>query len=914
MTENTSELSNMQVNMQENPEDSSMDNFLGSDREVLKKLQETVDRNIELYKITKEQLNRITVIYELTKAIISISDFDELLRKISEDATRLFNATGCMIRLIEEGKLKIRASYGFPEDIREAITVCMGEGIAGKAALEGKTILVKSPEEFGTIAPNINIQTAICTPLKIGDQIIGTFGLYDKISPDGSIVPFADNDIITLEGIASIVAIVIDKSILYEKALKQEREAIELKDYLQGLIENTADAIVTSDLNGIVTSWNIGAEKIYGYTKEEAIGRFLPFIPDFLIDMEKNYSEKVKSGDTIKDIETVRKTKDGRLIDVSLTLSPIKDSSGNIIGISGIARDITEKKSIEKELLRKNNELSRLFFISSAMRGTLELDKLLRMVLTAVTMGDGLGFNRAMLFLLDEDKRVLKGAMGVGPASHEEAWQIWSSLSMEHKNLHSLIEEIERSPLRKDSFIDRLCCGIEIPLDIETILTKAVREKKSFNVTDVHSEPLSDPILIQQLGTMAYAVVPLISRDKVIGILWVDNLFSRRPITEHDMEFLKGFTDQIASAIENARLFEHVAQAEQELENIFESISDLVYFNSSDYTIKKVNKAVLEKIGKSEKDIIGRKCYEVFHGMSEPWKRCPHHKTLATKKPIIEEIEDPYLGGTFLISSSPIFDKTGEIIGTVHIVRDVSEIKKLREKVISAERMAALGEMAAKVAHEIRNPLLSIGGFARRLEKRLDGDLKEHAKIIVSEVQRLEGILNDTLSFVKSARLNKRMVNINELIDNVINLLEPAVYDRGNTLIKETEYPVEAFIDYDRIKEAILNIASNANQATENGSIIIRAYIGKTYSETDLFGHRTEKREAVIEIEDNGCGIRAEDIDRIFDPFFTTRPTGTGLGLSITKRIIEDHGGKIEVESVWGKGTKFKIYLPLEEE
>ncbi len=869
----------------------------------------------------KEQIYRLTALCSLTKATIYIRDVDELLKKIAEEATKLFNATGCMIRLIEDGKLKIRASLGFPEEIREDITVCMGEGIAGKVASEGRTILAKSPEEFGTIAPNISIKTAICTPLKIGSQIIGTFGLFDKKAPDGSIIPFSESDIATLEDFASIAASVIDKSILYENALRQEREAIEakkrieeLKDYLQGLIENSADAIATSDLNGIITSWNLGAEKIYGYSRQEAIDRFLPFVPDFLMDTELNYIDRVKNGETIKDIETVRRTKDGRLIDVSLTLSPIKDSLGNIIGISGIARDITEKKRIEKELLRKNNELSRLFFISSAMRGTLELDKLLRMVLTAVTMGDGLGFNRAMLFFLDEDKGILKGAMGVGPSSHEEAWQIWSRLSMEHKNLHSLIDEIETSPLRKDSFMDRLCCGIEISLDIDTILAKTVKEKRPFNVTDIYSEPLSDPVLIQQFGTTAYAVVPLISRDRVIGVLWVDNLFSRRPITEHDMEFLKGFTDQIASAIENARLFEHVARTEQELENIFESISDLLFFNNKDYTIKRINRAVIEKTGRPANEIIGKKCYEVFHGMKRPWERCPHHIAVTTRKAAIGEVEDHYLGGTFLISASPIFDKSGELLGTVHIVRDITELKKLREKVVVAERMAALGEMAAKVAHEIRNPLLSIGGFARRLEKRLDGDLKEHAKIIVSEVQRLEGILNDTLSFVKTARLDKRRVSINELIDNVINLLEPAVYDRGNALIKEMEYPVEAFIDHDRIKEAILNIVTNANQATDNGNIIIRAYIAKTYSEPDLFGHRAEKRDAVIEIEDNGCGIKEEDVSRIFDPFFTTRPAGTGLGLSITKRIIEEHSGKIEVESIWGKGTKFKIYLPLEEE
>ena len=888
---------------------------------MLRKLQTALEANVD----TREQLARITVIYELTRAILSVRDFDELLKKITEEAAKLFHATGCVIRLIEEGRLKVRASYGFPEDIRDAMTVSIGEGLAGRVVQEGRTILANSPEEFGSLSPDMQIQTAISTPLKIGDQIIGAFGLYDKKSPDKdgveTVIPFTDEDTITLEGFASIAAIVIDKSILYEDTLRQEKEALEakkrveeLKGYLQGFIDNSADAIVTTNPEGMVTSWNIGAEKVYGYTKEEAVGRVLPFVPDFLMEIERNYTERVKKGETIKDIETVRRTKDSRLIDVNLTLSPIKGSSGNVIGISGIARDVTERKRIEKDLLNKNAVLSKLLMISSAMRGTLELDRLLRMVLTAVTMGDGLGFNRAMLFLLDEEKGVLRGAMGVGPASHEEAWEIWSRLTMERKSLHSIMQEIEDGPLRKDSFMDRLCCGVEVFLDTDTILTKAIKEKRAFNVTDVHSEPLSDTILIQQLGTLAYAVLPLISRDKVIGVLWVDNIYTSRPITEHDMEFLKGFTDQMAAAIENARLFENVAQAEQELENIFESISDLVYFNSNDYIVKKVNKAVLNRLGKPAEAIIGKRCYEVFHGTVEPWKRCPHHKTVETKKPFIEELEDPHLGGTFLVSSSPIFDKSGELLGTVHIVRDVTEIKKLREKVASGERMAALGEMAAKVAHEIRNPLLSIGGFARRLEKRLDSELKEYSKIIVDEVSRLEGILNDTLSFVKTAQMKKSEVDINELVDGIINLLEPAAFDRGNILIKEMEQSIKLNVDYDRFKEVLLNIMTNANQATDSGSITIRAGTASLSSAPDLLGHSAEKQEVVVEIEDNGCGIRMEDINRVFDPFFTTRTTGTGLGLSITKRIIEEHGGRIDVESIWGEGTKFKIYIPLEED
>ncbi|MFZ5998757.1 MAG: PAS domain S-box protein [Nitrospirota bacterium] len=895
-----------------------------SKADMLRQLEMALDKNVELYHTTREQLNRITVLYELTKAIISVRDFDELLKKISEETVKLFNAKGCIIRLIEEGILKVKAYYGFPDEIMNALTLNVGEGLAGRVAQEGRTLFAGAAEDFGPITQYLPLQTAICTPLKIGDQIIGTFGLYDKrvLSREGSeaIVSFTEEDLITLEGFASIAALVIDKSILYETALREERAALEakrrveeLKDYLEGFIENTADAIVTTTPDGIVTSWNMGAEKIYGYSREEAIGKYLPFVPDFLMEVERNYAERVKRGETIKDIETVRKTKDGRLIDVSLTLSQIKDATGKIIGISGIARDITEKKRIEKDLLNKNAVLSKLFLISSAMRGPLALDKLLRMVLTAVTMGDGLGFNRSMLFLVDEERNVLKGAMGVGPASHEEAWEIWSRMTMERKSLQSIMEEIEKGPLKKDSFMDRLCCGVEVSLEMDTILTKAVKEKRPFNVTDVHAEPLSDPVLIQQLGTPAYAVLPLISKDKVIGVLWIDNIYTGRPITDYDMEFLKGFTDQMASAIENARLFEHIAQAEQELENIFESITDFLYFNSNDYTIKKVNKAVLAKLGRTAEEIVGKKCYEVFHGMKEPWKKCPHHKTIMTKTPFVEELEDPVLGGTFLVSSSPIFDKSGDLLGTVHIARDITEIKRLREKVAAAERMAALGEMAAKVAHEIRNPLLSIGGFARRLEKRLTSELKEYAKIIVDEVGRLEGILNDTLSFVKSSQLKKSEVNLNDLIENILNLLEPAAVDRRNTLVKEISSPMSVIVDHDRFKEVLINLLTNANQATDTGTIVVRAYEAAATVGHDLPGHTVRKKEAIVEIADNGCGIREEDVSRIFDPFFTTRPSGTGLGLSITKRIIEEHGGKIEVESIWGEGTTFRIYIPSQE-
>ena len=694
---------------------------------------------------------------------------------------------------------------------------------------------------------------------------------------------------------------ITDRMLCHDEVLRLYNEVAHTKEYLEGIIDNSADAIVTADLNGIITSWNKGAEMIYGFSEHEVMAKYLPFIPDFLMDVEREYIEGIRKGKTINHIETMRKRKDGTVLEVSLTMSPIKATNGEVIGFSCISRDISVRKSIEKELINRNQELSRLFFISSAMRGTLELDRLLRMVLTAVTMGDGLGFNRAILFLVDEGKNVLKGAMGVGHMSHEEAFHIWDRLSLEKKTLSDIMREIDTGPLKKDSFFDKLSLAIEIPLSEKTILTMAVNEKRAFNIQNVLEEPLSDIVLVQQLGTYAYAASPLMSRDKVIGVIWVDNLFNRRPILDEDMRFLSSFSNHVATAIESARLFERVTLAEQELENIFESISDMVYFITEDYVIKSINKAVSKKLGKPPEEIIGKKCYEVFHGMNEPWADCPHQKTVEGKRAFVKKVEDPYLGGTFIISSSPIFDSAGNSIGTVNVVSDITELNNLRERLIMTERMAALGEVAARVAHEIRNPLVSLGGFAKRLEKKLEGNLKEYADIIAREVERLEVILSEILGFVKETRIIKETVNSNKLIDDVSFLIKSEIDEKGILLDKEFGEPVLLYLDPNRIKEALLNVLTNAVQAIgSNGTISV-----KTFVKDNAF---------VVEIKDSGAGIAEEDLPFIFDPFFTTKKIGTGLGLAITHRIIEEHKGSIEVQSKPNTGTTFRVFIPLNKE
>jgi PAS domain S-box-containing protein len=676
-----------------------------------------------------------------------------------------------------------------------------------------------------------------------------------------------------------------------EKILALYWDVTQTKDYRKSIIDHSADAIIISDTHGIITSWNRQAEVIYGYSEDEALGKFLPMVPEFLIEDEKK----------------VRRRKDGKLIEVSLTLSPILDSSGALTGISGISRDITERKVIEKELRRKNKELSRLSFLNAVIRSTLELDKLIRMVLTVITMGDGLGFNRAVLILVDEHDRVLRGMMGVGPASAEEAGRIWNSISTEQKTLQVLIDEIEQGSFKSDTYLDEVTRTLEIPLDEETVLSQCVKERRAINVSDARSHPHVPPVLVQKLGLKAFGLVPLMTRGTVTGMVLVDNLFTGKAILNEDIEFLQGFTGHIASAIENAKLFESVSIAESELKNIFESISDMLFFSDSDCTIRHVNQAVVRRIGKPESEIVGEKCFRVFHGLSESWDKCPHNKTFSDHEARIEEVYIPHLKGTFVISTSPIFDSGGNLSGTVHIMRDITELHSLRERVASSERMAALGELAARVAHEIRNPLISVGGFARRLEKRLKGEPHQYAKIIVDEVTRLEDILKEILGFVRGGEGLRVHVNINDLVLSTVDLISIEVNERGNSIINELAgAPIMVNVNPDRIKEALLNIIKNANQATDRGIITIKTCL--------------KKRDAVIEITDTGTGISSDECSSIFNPFFTTKSQGTGLGLAVTHKIIQEHGGRIDVasrqedmvdgETIKHRGTTFTIHLP----
>jgi len=240
----------------------------------------------------------------------------------------------------------------------------------------------------------------------------------------------------------------------------------------------------------------------------------------------------------------------------------------------------------------------------------------------------------------------------------------------------------------------------------------------------------------------------------------------------------------------------------------------------------------------------------------------------------------------------------GEVTFTA-IIRDISEQKQMKRKLLQSERLAAVGKAVAHVAHEIKNPLMIIGGFSQQIRNHIS-DEKSLKKIdmILEEVARLERLIANLGDFTKEYRLIKRPSDINSVINDVLKMMKE-IYpkDKYRFVAKLSPEVGEIMCDPDKLKQVFINIITNAIQAMEDGGTVTVV--------TEKLTNGVE-----ITIEDEGKGMSEEELLHIFEPFYTTRDSGSGLGLAISYRIIEAHKGEIKAISEPGKGTKFVIRLP----
>ncbi|MBL7190785.1 PAS domain S-box protein [bacterium] len=254
-------------------------------------------------------------------------------------------------------------------------------------------------------------------------------------------------------------------------------------------------------------------------------------------------------------------------------------------------------------------------------------------------------------------------------------------------------------------------------------------------------------------------------------------------------------------------------------------------------------------------------------------------------------------------SNMVVLDEKEEVMGAAEIFEDLTEIRSLQEEVRRRQTLVELGEMAANIAHEIRNPLGGIGGFATLLERDLEDDPEKQklVKRILEGINSLNKITSDVLMYTRKIEPEIRPVNIKDLIEETLSLVRIEAENKNIQFsFKHPKESIDVEQDRNLFKQMLLNLLKNSINASKKDSSIVIVLKWK------LLDNLME-----LSVKDNGCGIEPDVVDKIFNPFFTTSSKGTGLGLAIVRQVVEVHKGSITVDSVPGKGAEFKITLPI---
>jgi len=577
-------------------------------------------------------------------------------------------------------------------------------------------------------------------------------------------------------------------------------------------IENIADFIIESIDTGVlvldkefrIVRWNAGMERLTGFSRDEVLGKgYFEMFPH-LEGKFRDIMVKVLETGTPHEINhyehhTLRR---GPVV-INRRFYPLRDRNGEIQGLVVITEDITEKALLEEQLRRKSQKLERrvrelrtIIEITEAMQSTYRLDALLYIILTGITAGKGLGYNRAMLFLTSEDRTWLEGKMGVGPLTREEGLRIWEELHDDRRSLREMVlgysASVEESPL------NRVVREMRIPISEDQPCPLV---KPLFTRRPLRWEGGTTDGYLEKLNLSKFVVLPILSYVEPLGVIVVDNIVSGEEIDEDGIETLMLFASQVAVAIEKSVLYQ---------------------------------------------------------GLDEQIERLRQAN---------------------------------------------EEMRAMQEQLLHTERLAAIGQMASSLADKIRNPVSLTGGYARLILKRMEStdERRQLVQTIIDQTDKLEELLRENLDFLQPMGLKLEEHDLLDLISTAVSLMRRECEERGIKIhLSAPEEPIRMKLDQYQMVYALMQLMRNAIQAMPEGGDL---WISCSATEDGCA--------AKIEISDTGKGMSEEVLKRAFDPFFTTDKLRSGLGLTVVKRIIEEHGGTVQLKSRPGKGTTAIILLPL---
>jgi len=703
-----------------------------------------------------------------------------------------------------------------------------------------------------------------------------------------------------------------------EEFMLLEEEPVWLEETV--ILNAIADAVVVIGLDGTILQTNGAALHLFKVAREECIGKKVyDFIAeDDRVKAEKELQRLLKEGTRSTQFRGLRQ--DGTTFPAEINASLLETSSGKPYAIVGIIRDIFFRMAAEEQIQRRSRELTALMKSSTRIIRTKDLRQRLKVIGEAIR---GLGWRRVVISVRDENLEITDlVTAGLTP---EEEEILLKKKSPGHVWRERLGPKVRRYKIGEFYYLPWKDPWVrehfwKVPSDTPP-------EEAIEHIAGVPSKISPEEMIDWHPQDTLYA--PLRLPDGcVVGIISIDDpLDGRRPTTE-SLAPLELFVHQAAVAIENAQLIKdletarnqvkeyaeqlelkvkertrELVESEKKYSTLVEHANDGVVIIQDD-RLSFVNKRVEEMTGYSREEIIGKHFLETLPESEVELVKSVYEKWMK-ENPVPAIYETKVLsksGDVIPIEVNAAVINYGGKPAALLIVRDISERKKMEEKLLKAEKLATIGELAASVGHDLRNPLTGISGavyyMKMKLTSKIDRRLSEMLELIEENVEYSNKIVNDLLDFSREIHLQRTRVGIKSMIEETLAKIK--VPKKVEVLDQTGELP-KVFVDADRMERVFENLVKNAIEAMPKG--------GKLEIKSERINEGLQ-----ISFQDTGIGISTQNQQKLFTPMFTTKAKGVGLGLAICKRIIDAHGGTINIKSKEGIGTLVTVIIPLMKE
>jgi len=794
----------------------------------------------------------------------------------------------------------------WPDDYAPAI----GEGQVGHCAREGKPILSSGwPRQRRRVVPTpetTQIEAELSLPITKGEYVIGVLHLCSR-APSA----FAETELDALRLLSTHIAIALQNIQLLEEQRRNRTELERVHRQLATIIRSTAVGITTLDTDGVYTHWSPSCEKLLGYTAQEVVGKMQPTdLPPTPYDLRATLSQCAREGQVSR--ESTMLTKEGTPRIIQQIVVPMVEESGEQTGFTCCLVDVTDKRESEEALRQERNKLNLVVDAMGAGLALFDQGRLLQWANSTLmnwfridpgTFGQDCGAvfrcghehtDDCPMAQADETGEPQSGMLE--RTDQDGTWHCYLQVATpvqrgRQKQILVLMLDITEQRLQTEQVMmtDRLARALERTLDLERVLHLFLT-----CVTAGHALGFNRAFtfLLDETGKKLIgnqAVGPASAED-------AQRIWSQISSESQTLEQLLAVTQQ---ADGDRLLTDTVRQSELSMEApqcvLVESLADhrtIIVKNAQGDP--RVNEQLKDRLGLGEFVVV---------------------PLIARDEPLGVVLADNKYSGAPIESQQAellrMFSAQASLaIANARAYRKIrdqyEQLRETQDELIKAERLAGIGRMASHLAHEVRNPLTTIGGFARALERAAqDAGTRHNAGVIYKEVIRLERALDNLLELARPIRPNIAATDLNALVRETADQFSFEVQDKEAELRLDLEDDLPPVnVDPSLIKQVLINFVRNALEAVET---MERRVI--------LLGTALSPRGVLLSVSDTGCGMDERTKEEIFAPFFTTKKKGgTGLGLAISHRILMEHGARLEIDTALGKGSTFVVTFPLRED